>query len=768
VKARSRRWHGELEGIDAGLLYGWCIDTQQPGARVVVEISADGESLGTVTADVVRTDMLDRFEKLGGKGTDPCHGFVADLRVLASDVTGTLSARVANSPEVLPGCVTIEDSPAPPEAAASYVFSEGGLRLHGWCRPRETQLGAVIVRAYAETKEVARARADQIHPTMRHFGVERDGFVIDLPPTLADGRSHTVRVVDENGAQLNGSPVTVCCYPAGARALLKEPNALLESVIDSYERSQPRSLGMGYYPVWREEFESHWTPEQGRHDKRVVIAGSTRNPASLRVALIGSPPVTPQLHAKVTLHPDFRSALASDPDILGFVRSGDDLREHAIAAALEAFASSETLVAYTDSEFLGRPWFKPAWNPDYAFASDYPLELMLVRADFARKYSPSTGSPAAAALQWHWLAAAAATKPQAIVHVPRALYIWNSAPSAQEKDARLQAAAAALTRVDPASRLEPLTYADPLFVPRRIVRSLSRSEKDTPVSLIIPTRDRAKLLERCLASIRQHTDWPSLEIIVIDNDSSEPETHELLAKVRKSGVRVLDHSGPFNFSAMNNRAVAAAKGSIIGLINNDIEALHDGWLDEIVGQLLRPGVGAVGAKLLWPNGMVQHGGVLLGARNAAGHFGNRLADADWGDHGRNQLAQQVSAVTAACLFVRKRDYEAVGGMDEVTFPVTFNDVDLCLRLRAQGHAIVWTPFARLLHAESASRGKEDAPPQRSRAQRELDRLREKWGDVLLRDPAYHPSLNLDANSHAFGGLALPPRDRHPRTGDFPR
>jgi hypothetical protein len=160
--------------------------------------------------------------------------------------------------------------------------------------------------------------------------------------------------------------------------------------------------------------------------------------------------------------------------------------------------------------------------------------------------------------------------------------------------------------------------------------------------------------------------------------------------------------------------------------------------------------------------MVQHGGVLLGVGNAAGHFGNLLADADWGDHGRNQLAQQVSGATAACLFLRKKDYLDVGGMDETAFPVTFNDVDLCLKLRARGRSIVWTPFAKLLHAESASRGKEDAPPQRSRAQRELENLRRKWDGALLRDPAYHPSLNLDPQAQAFGGLALPPRDRRPR------
>ena len=164
--------------------------------------------------------------------------------------------------------------------------------------------------------------------------------------------------------------------------------------------------------------------------------------------------------------------------------------------------------------------------------------------------------------------------------------------------------------------------------------------------------------------------------------------------------------------------------------------------------------------------MVQHGGVLLGVGNIAGHFGNRLADADWGDHGRNQLVQQVSGCTAACLFLRKNDYLMLGGMDEHAFPVAFNDVDLCLKVRTAGKAIIWTPHAKLLHAESASRGHEDTSQKKARAQREVEQLRIKWNSVLGRDPAYNPSLNVDPNSHAFGGLSLPPRSRAPRTGAF--
>lgn len=174
---------------------------------------------------------------------------------------------------------------------------------------------------------------------------------------------------------------------------------------------------------------------------------------------------------------------------------------------------------------------------------------------------------------------------------------------------------------------------------------------------------------------------------------------------------------------------------------------------------MQPSVGAVGAKLLWPNGMVQHGGVLLGVGNVAGHFGNRLADSDWGDHGRNQLVQQVSGCTAACLFLRRQDYIEMNGMDQHSFPVAFNDVDLCLKILALGKKIIWTPYAKLLHAESASRGHEDTPQKKARSWREIEKLRKKWGLALSEDFSYHPSLNLDPNSHAFGGLSIPPRNR---------
>jgi GT2 family glycosyltransferase len=394
---------------------------------------------------------------------------------------------------------------------------------------------------------------------------------------------------------------------------------------------------------------------------------------------------------------------------------------------------------------------------------------MLMRADAVRKLLTAKAELVDAAdLAWQVLAQVWRDGAQAIVHVPRVLYHFHSPLHASEQQSRLRASRKALARVEPHAVLEemPSPPVDSLFVPRRLHRSLAKSARTKTISLIIPTRDRVELLQRCLASLERFTDMANLEIIVVDNDSAQTKTKTYLRQVIRKGIRVLPFPGAFNFSAMNNRAVAAASGEIVGLINNDIEALHEGWLEEMLSHLLSPGVGAVGAKLLWPNGMVQHGGVLMGLGHAAGHFGNLLMDQDWGDHGRNQLVQQVSGVTAACLLVRKKDYLAVGGLDETAFPVAFNDVDFCLKLRSLEKSIVWTPHARLIHAESASRGHEDTPQKKARAQREIQELRRRWFDVLSRDPAYHPSLSLDSHSQAFGGLALPPRDRSPRSSQL--
>jgi GT2 family glycosyltransferase len=278
------------------------------------------------------------------------------------------------------------------------------------------------------------------------------------------------------------------------------------------------------------------------------------------------------------------------------------------------------------------------------------------------------------------------------------------------------------------------------------------------VSVIIPTRDRAALLAACTDGLLHRTDYPDLEIIVVDNDSTEPDARALLDTLgRRPQVRVLAHPGGFNFAAMNNAAAAIAQGEVLLLLNNDTDILHPDWLARMVDHAMRPDVGAVGAKLLYPDGTVQHAGILLGPDGSATHVGRHAPGDAPGYLGQFACTRDLSAVTGACLAIRRVVFERLGGMNE-RLAVTWNDIDLCLRVRAAGLRVIWTPQARLIHAEGASRGADADDPARHR--RFLDEqalMRRIWGDRLRDDPFLNP--NLLASEAGFLVLTRP---RQPR------
>ncbi len=208
-------------------------------------------------------------------------------------------------------------------------------------------------------------------------------------------------------------------------------------------------------------------------------------------------------------------------------------------------------------------------------------------------------------------------------------------------------------------------------------------------------------------------------------------------------MRVISYDHPFNYSAINNSAVIQASGELICLLNNDTEVMNPNWLDEMVSHLLRPGVGVVGAKLYYGDGRIQHGGDAVGPGGCADHLHGGLAADDPGYQRRAACAQELSAVTAACLLTHRQLFLALGGLDEINLPVAFNDVDYCLRVGEAGWRIVWTPFAELYHHESVSRGKDVSPSQLARAKRELRYMKKRWAQRLEHDPAYNPNLSYD-------------------------
>jgi GT2 family glycosyltransferase len=265
------------------------------------------------------------------------------------------------------------------------------------------------------------------------------------------------------------------------------------------------------------------------------------------------------------------------------------------------------------------------------------------------------------------------------------------------------------------------------------------------VSLIIPTHNRVDLLRRAVDSILEKTRYSNYELIIIDHRSDEAESLAYLNEISCiDNVRVMRVEGGFNFSAFNNQAVNVANGSILGLLNNDVEVISPDWLDEMVGLTIQDGVGAVGAKLWYPNNTLQHGGVILGygPSRIAGHI-HGMRRENQGYFGRAELIQNFSAVTAACLLVKKSVYLEVGGLDE-NLPVDYNDVDFCLRLIKLGYRNIWTPYAELYHYGHGTRGRKALSAQRdSQLSKDMSYMRNRWGDYLIQDPLYSPNLDLD-------------------------
>jgi GT2 family glycosyltransferase len=263
------------------------------------------------------------------------------------------------------------------------------------------------------------------------------------------------------------------------------------------------------------------------------------------------------------------------------------------------------------------------------------------------------------------------------------------------------------------------------------------------VSIIIPTRDRLDLIRVALNGLIHRTRYSNVEIIVVDNGSEERETLDhLQALERRGDIAVLRDGGPFNFSRLSNRGAASASGEILLFLNNDVDVIHEDWLDEIVSHVLRPEIGAVGVMLYYENNTIQHAGVILGVGSVAGHAFRGHPRAMPTAFHRSGLTRNLSAVTGACLAVRRGIFEEVGGFDEVNLPVAYNDVDLCLRIRAMGYRILWTPFAELYHRESASRGIDVSDADVQRSMGETRYMLGQWGAELASDPFFNPNLAL--------------------------
>ncbi|MFZ0750005.1 MAG: class I SAM-dependent methyltransferase [Pyrinomonadaceae bacterium] len=448
-------------------------------------------------------------------------------------------------------------------------------------------------------------------------------------------------------------------------------------------------------------------------------------------------------------------------DFVGFVHAGDELPAHALylfAEQLNRFSGVD--IVYSDEDWIDaggarlNPYFKPDWNPDLLHSGDFLSRLALYRTALLERTGRLRPEFGESALYDLSLRATEGLGGFRIRHLPYVLYHRRAAafPGSRNGDEQARALQEHLDRL----RMEASVTSSP----SGFCRIQHRLPQPNPlVTLIIATRDRVDLLRQIVGDILAKTDYAPIELIIVDNVSREPATIEYLKELEKHpGVSILSHLGRFNFLAINNQAARAANGEVLGFLNNDLKIISSDWLREMVSQVLRPGVGAVGAKLYYPDDTIQHAGVILGLGNLAGYV-HRYAPRDAAGHGgRLNRVQDCSAVTAACIVLKRSVFEEVGGFDEVNLPVAYNDVDLCLKIRERGYRVLWTPHAELYHLESASRPSDFSPDQKQRYERECAYFKFRWHHKVARDPFYNPNLTLAAEDYS---LAWPPRAGKP-------
>lgn len=446
----------------------------------------------------------------------------------------------------------------------------------------------------------------------------------------------------------------------------------------------------------------------------------------------------------------------------GFIYCGDSLVNHALMTVVKYLNEHPTTqILYSDEDRVKQnnrrydPDFKSDWNPLLFLNYNYLGNLLFLNTQTVRDIGTLDATTTQIEIDYLILQILKKHPQQTILHVPFILYHRQQEPKLSQYTQRLMLK----------NRIKMLQkYCDDSGIKATVLpndwdpskcRIAYHLPQPAPkVSIVIPTKDKADLLKVCIDSVLEKTSYPNYEIIVIDNNSIEPATQEYFASLAdKNNIRVVAMPIPFNYSKINNDGVKLATGSIICLMNNDIEVISPGWLEEMVSLATLPDVGAVGAKLYYPNDTIQHAGVVLGIGGVAHHVFNHLdRDTQMYCYRALHCQQDFSAVTGACMVIRREVYDQVGGLNE-QLAVAYNDIDFCIKLKKAGYRIIWTPYAELYHHESATRGSDHTPKNLDRYLREVEYMQTTHSDFLLQDPFYNPNLSL----HIAFDFAYPPR-----------
>ncbi|MBE9443075.1 glycosyltransferase family 2 protein [Enterococcus faecalis] len=449
------------------------------------------------------------------------------------------------------------------------------------------------------------------------------------------------------------------------------------------------------------------------------------------------------------------SALAiATGEFVALLDNDDELAINAFYEVVKVLNENPELdLIYSDEDKIDMdgnrsdPAFKPDWSPDLLLGTNYISHLGVYRRSileeiggFRKGYEGSQDYDLV-------LRFTEKTTKERIKHIPKVLYYWRMLPTstAVDQGSKGYAFEAGLRAVQDALVRRGINGHATHGAANGLYDVYYDIKSDKLVSIIIPTKNGYKDVQRCVSSIIEKTTYQNYEIIMADNGSTDPKMHELYAKFEQQlpgrfFVESIDI--PFNFSTINNRAAKKAHGEYLLFLNNDTEVITENWLTLMVSFAQQERIGCVGAKLLYPNNTVQHAGVILGLGGVAGHGHYGYPHGDLGYFGRLAINVNYSAVTAACLLMKKADFDAVGGFEEA-FTVAFNDVDLCLKVQALGRDNVWLHEAELYHFESQTRGYDDKGKKKKRFEQEKVIMEEKWGPLIENDPFYNPNLTRD-------------------------
>lgn len=439
-------------------------------------------------------------------------------------------------------------------------------------------------------------------------------------------------------------------------------------------------------------------------------------------------------------------------EFVALLDQDDLLADYALAAIAKAIeATPDAGLIYSDEDKINDsgqrfdPHFKPDWNAFLLRSQNYICHLTVIRRSVVEELGGFRLGYEGAQDHDLVLRCTEQLRDDQIVHIPLVLYHWrvHEASTAQNLDskpyAQINGCKTIQEHLDRRDVPATVEMDGPLY---RVRYSLP--ETHPRVSIILLTRDRPQLLRKCVKSVLDKTSYSNFELVIVDNGTIDPEALQLLDDfAQDSRVILLRDPSPFNFSALNNQAVPHATGEYLCLMNNDIEILKQDWLEEMVSVGIQPGVGAVGARLYYPDGTLQHAGVIVGLGGVAGHPFKYQTRESGHYMRRPHLMQELTAVTAACLLTPRRVYENLGGLEEAHLKVAFNDVDYCLRVCEAGYRVIYDPYAEFVHHESVSRGAEDTPEKQARFNSELCYMKERWEKWLSCDRAYNPNLSLD-------------------------